>query len=314
MFYKLADLLEQSKLRVSQDGPNEQNEGQAQELPGAMLGGVGRDGTIGERGEKDAGGDDSFPEDMSRISPETRRIWHTPAPKIGHVIKRADYSTFDIEDTNAMNQSYWNAPAREAKTEEDVGAQTTQPNGAPGDVPIMDDATDEKQVRKPPKSGILVTKEAFALQGHTEVQGLPIAIENKAGSIRRGVDSHGKSWATKMTMPYGYIKGTEGADGDGVDVFVGPDKEADKAFVVHQKNPDTEKYDEDKVFLGLQSKKDAKEAFADNYDKPEKFMGPISEVPIDRLKELVESKRKLVKISSAMRFCLDELYKIDLSL
>jgi len=139
-------------------------------------------------------------------------------------------------------------------------------------------------------------KIGFTLQGYDNVQGLRIAIENRKGSVRKGKDGDGKEWRTKMVHPYGYLVGTRGADGDPVDAYVGPDKEAPHAYVVHQRDKDTGAYDEDKVMLGFASKREAKEAFLKHYDSP-KFLGPISKVVIDRLRELVASKKKLVKIS-----------------
>lgn len=139
-------------------------------------------------------------------------------------------------------------------------------------------------------------KRAYKLQGHTEVQGLRIAVENRKGSVRKGKDGDGKEWRTKMKHPYGYIVGTKGADGEPVDAYVGPDKEAPEAYVVHQRDKETGSYDEDKVMLGFRSKKEAKEAFLKHYDSP-KFLGPISRVPLSRLIELVQAKKKLVKIS-----------------
>jgi hypothetical protein len=100
-----------------------------------------------------------------------------------------------------------------------------------------------------------------------------------------------------MHWPYGYIVGTKGKDGEEVDAYVGPDKEAPNAYVVHQHKPDGTGYDEDKVMLAFASKLEAKKAFLRHYDS-KKFLGPISVVPIDRLKELIASKRKLVKISA----------------
>lgn len=143
-----------------------------------------------------------------------------------------------------------------------------------------------------------LTKIAYKLQGHTEVGGLRIAIENRKGSVRSGKSRDGHEWRTKMENPYGYIVGTEGKDGDPVDAYVGPDKEAPKAFVVHQHKPDGTGYDEDKVMLGFPSKAEATKAYQKHYDS-KKFLGPISIVSMDRLRELVASKRKLVKISSA---------------
>jgi hypothetical protein len=41
-------------------------------------------------------------------------------------------------------------------------------------------------------------------------QGLPISIENPAGSARRGKDKTGKAWSSIMPYDYGYIRGTMG--------------------------------------------------------------------------------------------------------
>jgi hypothetical protein len=142
----------------------------------------------------------------------------------------------------------------------------------------------------------LLTKEGYTLQGHTNVQGLKVSIENRKGSVRKGKDSDGHEWRTKMIHPYGYLTGTRGADDEPVDAYVGPDKEAPNAFVVHQHKDDGTGYDEDKVMLAFKNKKEAKEAYLKHYDDP-KFLGPISRVSVERLKELVASKKKLVKIS-----------------
>lgn len=140
-------------------------------------------------------------------------------------------------------------------------------------------------------------KKAYRLQGHTSVQGMRIAIENQKGSVRKGTDSDGKEWRTKMIYPYGYIVGTKGADGEPVDAYVGPDKEAPNAFVVHQRKVDGTGYDEDKVMLGFQTKKEAKEAYLKHYNS-DKFLGPMARVSVDRLRELTRSKKKLVKIAA----------------
>ena len=153
----------------------------------------------------------------------------------------------------------------------------------------------------------LLEKQAYKLQGETEVQGIPIAIENRKGSVRTGTDPDGNEWRTKMKHPYGYIKGTKGVDGEPVDVYVGPDKEAPEAFVVHQHKDDGKGYDEDKVMLAFPNKAEAKKAYLAHYDDP-KFLGPISRVSTERLKDLVASKKRLVKISQASyEAMLDEL-------
>jgi len=142
-----------------------------------------------------------------------------------------------------------------------------------------------------------LTKHAYKLQGHTEVQGIPIAIENRKGSIRTGKNSDGSEWSTKFKAPYGYIKKTKGSDGDEIDAYVGPNKGAPKAFVVHQHKDDGRGYDEDKVMLGFKSKEDAKRTFLQHYDDP-KFLGPISTVPVKALKEELERKKEHKKLAS----------------
>jgi hypothetical protein len=140
-------------------------------------------------------------------------------------------------------------------------------------------------------------KVAFKLQGEMKFQGLDIAIENKPGSVRKGVDKDGKPWRTVMKWPYGYIRGTKGADGEDVDCYVGVVKDAPKAFVVHQKKDDGS-YDEDKVMLGFESAEAARKGYLEHYNT-DKFLGPIKAVAMDRFKKLVESGKKLVKISAS---------------
>lgn len=139
-------------------------------------------------------------------------------------------------------------------------------------------------------------KDGYKLQGKTEVQGLPIAIENRKGSVREGENDDGSKWRTKYKLPYGYIEGTKGADGDEVDAYVGPHKDADTAFVVHQKKDDGS-YDEDTVMLGFKSKADAKKAILAHYDDP-KYVGAVVPVAMERLKGLVAAKKKLTKIAA----------------
>jgi len=166
-----------------------------------------------------------------------------------------------------------------------------------------------KSAEPPPPPGVSLaewdkilsrkTKLAYKLQGHDNVQGLRIAIENRKGSVRRGKDEDGHEWSTKMIHPYGYLVGTTGADGEPVDCYVGPDKEAPNTFVVHQHKPDGTGFDEDKIMIGFPSKKEAKEAYLKHYDDP-KFLGSISKVSVERLRDLVKSKRRLVKIARSV--------------
>ncbi|MFA7290879.1 MAG: LPD38 domain-containing protein [Rhodocyclaceae bacterium] len=101
-------------------------------------------------------------------------------------------------------------------------------------------------------------------KGHVVLHGLDIAIENPMGSTRSGTDEDGKAWSTTMTSHYGYIKRTEGNDGDHVDVFVGAKPESEMVFVVDQSNADGS-FDEHKVMLGFENMLTAKAGYAKNY-------------------------------------------------
>jgi hypothetical protein len=128
------------------------------------------------------------------------------------------------------------------------------------------------------------------LQGKCNFQGLPISIENYRGSYRQGMDSDGRIWKTFMHFDYGYIRLTKGTDGDHVDVYIGPNKTSDKVFIIHQKIPGTNTYDEDKCMLGFSSIEDAKAAYLRQYDKPGFFQG-ITTVSMAAFKIMLKEKR-----------------------
>jgi len=96
---------------------------------------------------------------------------------------------------------------------------------------------------------------------HISFQGLPISIENKKGSIRRGRDANGRPWEATLPADYGYIKRTLGADGDHVDAYVGPNPQSKLVFVVNQLHHPTRRFDEHKVMLGFETERQARDAY-----------------------------------------------------
>jgi len=112
-------------------------------------------------------------------------------------------------------------------------------------------------------------------KGHVRLHGLDIAIENPKGSWRRGSSREGVPWKTKMKAHYGYIKRTEGNDGDHLDVFIGPDLLTDNVWVVNQVNPRTGLFDEHKVILGCATKEKARELYLANYQEGWRGLGSI---------------------------------------
>ena len=128
-------------------------------------------------------------------------------------------------------------------------------------------------------------------KGHVYVKGMKISIEQPKGSIRKGTDSKGNKWKTKMSNHYGYFSRTVGKDGDHVDVFLGPDiDEFDKVFVVDQKV--NGKFDESKVMLGFGDIESAKQAYMSNYSKDWKGFWKITGVPLEIFKAWLYRGRK----------------------
>ena len=133
-------------------------------------------------------------------------------------------------------------------------------------------------------------KKAFKLQSSVRFQGLPIAIENKKGSKRHWKDAEGQTGSTTMKHPYGYVKGTQGLDGDEVDVFLGPDPKSEAVFIVHQQNPQTGIYDEEKVMLGFPNREQAEFAYQEHYDRPD-FMISSTQTTVEHFKRWVENTK-----------------------
>ena len=154
---------------------------------------------------------------------------------------------------------------------------------------------------KEAKSGLEIQEERVAkgykLQGKMDFQGLPISIENKKGSYRHWHDPlKNENGKTLMRADYGYIRSTKTGDGEGMDVYVGPNKKSKKVFVVDQQNPKNGKYDEQKVMLGYDSAKEAKAAYLQHYDDPA-FFGGMAQWRIDDFQDHVQRKKKLKYLS-----------------
>lgn len=137
-------------------------------------------------------------------------------------------------------------------------------------------------------------------KGHVTIGEFDITIENPAGSVRKGVGADGKEWSTQMANAYGYIKGTEGVDGDHIDVFLHSDMDqwnGRKVFVVDQTNTDGS-FDEHKVMLGFNDKAEAMTAYLANYDKAWADTHPglrISETNIEDFNKWVQASHRKTK-------------------
>ena len=153
-------------------------------------------------------------------------------------------------------------------------------------------ASEEAKVEQNPTEG---QKEAGNYQkGHIKVDGYDITIENPKGSVRRGTDANGQSWETEMHNTYGYIRGTEGVDGDHIDVFLSDTPTSGKVFVVDQVNSDGS-FDEHKVMYGFASEEDARAAYLSNYSEGWQGLGAITPVSRKDFKKWVQSSHRKTK-------------------
>lgn len=151
-------------------------------------------------------------------------------------------------------------------------------------------------------------------RGDESFAGVPIVVETPAGATRRWISDDGESGETTMLCDYGHFAGTRGADGEEVDVILGPNRDADAAYVVHQmRPPDFTKYDEDKVMCGFSSADEAKRAYLDHYDDP-RFFGAMTEIPANQLADRLERPGSLrADGATRARLWLSRTYRVDLA-
>ena len=131
-------------------------------------------------------------------------------------------------------------------------------------------------------------------KGHLKLDGYDITIEQPKGSIRRGTDDNGKQWEQEMHNTYGYIRGTEGVDGDHIDVFLSDDPTSGDVFVVDQVDQ-MGIFDEHKVMYGFPDIESAKAAYLSNYEEGWQGCGAITPVSKEEFKKWIESSHRKTK-------------------
>ena len=134
-------------------------------------------------------------------------------------------------------------------------------------------------------------------KGHVQIGTFNVTIEQPKGSVRSGVDKGGKKWEVEMQNTYGYIRGTEGVDGDHIDVFLSDDIDGwdgHKVFVVDQRNADGS-FDEHKVMLGFNDINDAEAAYMSNYEEGWQGLGAITGVSIEEFEKWIASSHRKTK-------------------
>ena len=202
-----------------------------------------------------------------------------------------------------VNQSFINATPKElqalvdkaiAANKQRAGenARAGSEGGKQAETPVQRSAEPQRVSSKPTEA----QKEAgnYKME-HRRIDGYNVSIENPKGSVRRGKDADGKAWETEMQNDYGYIRGTEGVDGDHIDVFLSDTPEEGDVFVVDQINPETGKFDEHKVMYGFPDMESAKRAYLSNYSKGWQGLGTITHVSKADFKKWIQSSTRKTK-------------------
>lgn len=116
-------------------------------------------------------------------------------------------------------------------------------------------------------------------------EGMKVRVDRPKGFVQKGVGEDGKPWERKYLYDYGFLPKTKGGDGEGIDVFLGPDEEAaeDAHWVIQKKSDGS--FDEYKVFLGFKSRAAAKKAYTDHI--PRKFFGGMISMNVQMMRAML---------------------------
>jgi hypothetical protein len=192
------------------------------------------------------------------------------------------------------------AARMEDEAQRAADAMATQPQGPQGnaaDPPADPNADPSADPQQRPRQGLsraaLGTLEN--VRKRYSFQGLDVAVENPAQTLRRWTDATGKLGHTVMRHDYGFLDGYLGADKEELDVYVGPDEAADHVYVVRQHGPVGMDgrwcYDEDKVMMGFASAEDAKAAFLAHRDDGDRAFGGMLVLTLAQFKAKLSRRR-----------------------
>lgn len=128
-------------------------------------------------------------------------------------------------------------------------------------------------------------------KGHLNLHGMQLSIENQKGSVRSGTDPNGQAWSVQLPAHYGYIRRTEGADGDHVDAYLGDDHASPIAHVIDQVDPHTKEFDEHKVMLGFSSTPEAVNTYVRGFSdgSGHQRLGSVTPVAVSDLKDWLKN-------------------------
>ena len=127
------------------------------------------------------------------------------------------------------------------------------------------------------------------VQKHIDFFGMPVCVEIIKGGVKYSKSFNGEPWQRTLKCDYGYFEDVNGADGDFLDCYIGPDytMPESKVYIVKQMRPDGSEFDEDKIIIGCLSLQDAKALYM-SHCHSEKCFGGIKEFTIDEFRKILD--------------------------
>lgn len=281
---------ERSRIRDDEDsGYNRLSDEAAEEKPGASPENLAEFEKAGAAAEKA----NATPEGATVKAAGTTHAGETADPKASTAEEALPETPYGARpaapaaDPNVMMVGLLQKMAERLGALEDV----LLPEG--GDVPPGSESTLVRTTQPSVKPSVQATvrnpKAVIGPQPHyllpkVKVNDLICVIENPRNSVRQGRTLDGEEWSVSMPHHYGYIKGTEGADGDEVDCFVGPNPKSQRVFVVNQKDKEGI-FDEHKCMLGFDTPEQAREAYEASFTPGWDGLDSMHECPVEAFKQ-----------------------------
>lgn len=108
-----------------------------------------------------------------------------------------------------------------------------------------------------------------------------VVVETPKGGWRTG-----PGWRNRMPADYGYLVGYAGADGDSLDVYLGPHEDSDAVYVVDQMRLDKPRqFDEHKTILGCRTRNEALDLYMKGHHRSGTVFGAITPMTMDGFKD-----------------------------
>ena len=126
-------------------------------------------------------------------------------------------------------------------------------------------------------------------------QGVPLVIEYRKGETKPSGRAIEDDWGFLQHADYGYVVGTTtNEEGEGLDVFVGPDPESERVFLFALMEPeDPDSFMEYKAMLGFSDHQEAIEFCELQY--PIDMVGGVQEMTIGDLLEWAEIQQPMTE-------------------